>query len=150
MGVGEPRSLISNGAGCIYAGRASHHAIHRVRMSKLLALLLIVLAGLISACHVERAGSGGQPSAAPMPSPVVTVQTVAAPEPTPTPAACTSSPGGMTISVKPLSPTSAQVEIQGLEPGEKLIFIARAETSVHRTRMEARPVAGPDSDGRFV
>jgi hypothetical protein len=56
----------------------------------------------------------------------------------------------MTFSVRPLSPTSVQIEIKGLEPGEKLIFIAHAESSGHRTRIEGLPVAGADSDGHFV
>jgi hypothetical protein len=121
-----------------------------VRMSKLLGLLLIVFAGLVSACRPEGAGAGGQPSAVPMPTVAVTVQIVTAPEPTPTPATCTSLPAGMTLSVKPVSATSVQVEIKGLEPGEKLIFIAHAETSGYRSRIEGLPVAGADSDGHFV
>jgi hypothetical protein len=56
----------------------------------------------------------------------------------------------MTLSVRPLSPTSVEVEIKGLEPGEKLIFIAHAETSRYRSRIEGLPVAGADADGHFV
>ncbi len=121
-----------------------------VRMSKPLGLLLIVLAGLVSACRPGGAGASGQPAAVPMPSPAVTVQVLRTVEPSPTPAPCTPLPAGMSLSVKPLSPTYVQVEIKGLEPGEKLIFIAHAETSGHRTRSEGLPVAGADSDGHFV
>ncbi len=121
-----------------------------VRMSKPLALLIIVLAGLVSACGPEGAGASAQPSAVPMPTVAVTKQTVTAPEPTPTPATCTPLPAGMTMSVKPVSATSVQVEIKGLQPGETLIFIANAETSGYRNRNEDRPVAGADLNGRFV
>ncbi len=129
---------------CLRGGRN----IRDVPMSKPLALLLIILAGLASACRPEGAGAIAQPSA--VPTPAVTVQVVTTAEPTPTPATCTSLPAGMTLSVKPLSPTSVEVEIKGLEPGEKLIFIAHAETSGYRTRIEGLPVAGAEANGHFV
>ncbi len=73
-----------------------------VRMCKTLALLLIVLAGLVSASGPEGAGASGQP-AVPMPTPAVTVQVLRTVEPSPTPATCTPLPAGMTLSIKPVS-----------------------------------------------
>jgi hypothetical protein len=56
----------------------------------------------------------------------------------------------MSLVAMPTSPTSAQVEITGVKPGEKLIFIAHAESDGYSSQIEVRPVQEVGADGRMV
>ncbi len=70
--------------------------------------------------------------------------------PFPTPVICTSLPKGMTLSAKPVSPTSLQLDITGLQPGESLILVLRSQGNGHNVQMEGHPVLTAGPDGRFV
>ena len=52
--------------------------------------------------------------------------------------------------VKPVSPTAVRLEITGLQPGESLTYIFRAQSDGHTVQMEGHPVTTADSNGRYL
>ena len=70
--------------------------------------------------------------------------------PSPTPVICTPMPAGMTLSVEPISPTAVRLEITGLQAGESVIYIFRAQNDGHTFQLEGHPVTAADSNGRYV
>ncbi len=120
-------------------------------MNKRLSIEFVLLMCLVSACNSQAAGIGGQETTTSMPRVAITVEEVP-PElyPSPTPVICTSIPQGMTLTAKPVSATAVQLEITGLQPGEHLTYILRAQSDGHILRMEGHPVLTADSNGRYV
>ncbi len=118
-------------------------------MNKLIILALAFLVSLQSACSLQIAGADGQQSLTPVPTVKVAVEVVT-PGSSPTPVICTSLSTGVTLSAKPVSSTSLQLEMSGLQPGENLTLILRAQSDGHSVQMEAHPVQTTGPDGRFV
>ncbi|MDL1896054.1 hypothetical protein FBQ82_07265 [Anaerolineae bacterium CFX7] len=55
------------------------------------------------------------------------------------------------MSVKPTSSTSAKVELQGLEPGETVTLIFKAEVPGHHfSQTEEQPVQQADVNGHYA
>ncbi len=55
------------------------------------------------------------------------------------------------MSVKPTSSTSAMVEMQGLEPGETVVLIFKAEVpGRHFSQIEEQPVQPADANGYYA
>jgi hypothetical protein len=120
-------------------------------MSKLFSLVFALLVGLLVACIPSIAGADKRQTTTPVQAVAVTVENVP-PElyPSPTLVICTSMPPNMTLSVEPVSPTAVRLEITGLQPGESLIFILRAQSDGHTIQREDHLVSTADSNGRFV
>lgn len=109
-----------------------------------------IFAVLITACQPQP--NAGEPPTAGTTNPPVEVMTQVFPpmNPTATPV-CTSLPSDMTLSVTPTSPTSAQIEMTGLSPGEGIILIYYAEIPGQSSnRIEDMPVQTADTNGHFV
>jgi len=69
---------------------------------------------------------------------------------TPTDMVCTALPGGMAVTISPVSFTSARVELSGLIPGEKLT-IYFFQSYMQRTRqITVYPTEVADQDGDFT
>ena len=117
-------------------------------MSKQLGIALALLVCYLSACASSKTGANTQQSTTPVQTVAVTTEVVT-PGPSPTPVICTSLPKGMTLSVKPISSTSLQFEITGLQAGESLIIILRAQSNGSTLQDEERPVLTAGPDGRF-
>ena len=118
-------------------------------MSKQLGIALALLVCYLSACASSKTGANTQQSTTSVQTVAVTMEVVTL-GPSPTPVICTSLPKGMTLSVKPISSTSLQFEITGLQAGESLIIILRAQSDGNILQWEERPVLTADPDGRFA
>lgn len=91
------------------------------------------------------------PGTTPQPSGHITVQVVA-PYPTETPAICTDLPEGAALRVTPLSATEVQVEVRGMQAGERLSFqfIGRPAPDGRWRRVSEWPVEGVKEDGTYT
>ena len=84
------------------------------------------------------------------PAPVSVTRTVSEEiVPSPTPFTCDSLPKGMTLKLIPLSPILVQIELQGLQPGEKITTVFRAEVPGHNKIIE-NPDIVVGSDGHYT
>ncbi len=81
---------------------------------------------------------------------VITVQEATGSPRIPTPAICTALPPGMTLLVTPGPLHMAYLEMRGLNPGEKVIILALAESNGYTSRIEEQPIRGADPTCSFA
>lgn len=98
---------------------------------------------------------GCQPATAlvntPLPKVEVTKEILPFPSPSSTPAECTDLPAGAEFLVTATSPTDVQIDLNGMVPGETLVFtfIAKPSPSESRT-LESMPIAPVGQDGSYT
>jgi hypothetical protein len=112
--------------------------LNNLSFSKFTTVLTTYSIGLLLAACQAQPGAIQTPIAEASTPPVqVGVTELAHVEPSPTPA-CTSLASDMTLSVTPLTPSTAQLEITGLQPGETpvLVYFSLASEERHRTNEE--------------
>lgn len=70
--------------------------------------------------------------------------------PSSTPVTCSPLPPGIRLVITPVSSSAVHIEMDGLQPGErlKILFTAQTESLLHR--IEARPLQSADSNGHFI
>ena len=87
----------------------------------------------------------------PQPTPAITRVVQETVEPSPTPPVCTPLPDGMTLMVEPISTDRAQVQLNGLQPGESLtvLFVAKP-TATQSSELEIMLPGAVESDGSFI
>ncbi len=103
----------------------------------------------LAACNLQTPRANNQQITISVPTVEVTVEIVP-PYPSQTPVVCTSLPQGMTFSANPVSPTAVRIEIIGLQAGESVTYIFRAQSDGHTLQMEGHPVLTADANGRYV
>ncbi len=119
-------------------------------MEDKVACVLMLVTCLLVACQPASGAVAYDQPTSPTPPVAVTRVVLTTPEPTPTPAVCTPLPDDMNLQVKPISSTAVSIEIEGLQPGEKLVLICKTETAQRRHKIEERPLRPVGPDGRFV
>lgn len=113
--------------------------------------LLMLASWLLAGCQPASATSPLNPSAPKVTPEVTVVRSVVTTGPSPTPVVCTPLPDGMTIQVKPESETSVLVELAGLQPGERLVFIYTTEIPGQHLREYVSPAtATVGLDGHYA
>ena len=73
---------------------------------------------------------------------------IGTPAPTPTPAVCTPLPAHMTLRIIPLSATSFNLELTGLQENEELIIIVRGEAATESAEITWHRINDRVVDGR--
>ena len=114
---------------------------------------LLALCWILTACAaLPAAPTPVAPEAAATATPLQAVPvTKVAPGPGPARVACTPLPEDMALRVEALSPTAAQVEVEGLRPGERPTLILEAEAPGQgAARIERRDGAPVGPDGRYM
>ncbi len=73
------------------------------------------------------------------------------PQPNPTPVVCTNWPEGMKVRVELKTDTSIDMELEGFQPGDQLVFLFTGEIpGLSSAQLESRPIAVVGKDGRFT
>jgi hypothetical protein len=113
-------------------------------VSKLRWLILMMMPSLLLASCRPGESVNEQIDLTPSPQVVavtaVTEVNLATPTPTPE---CTPLPEGMTLSVIPMSSTTAQLNLSGLQPGETLAFVFYTEIDGNSSRIEIPSLPTP-------